>query len=299
MRQVDETLAEAQRLLGSSEPPAVTPRPTSSPQPVPPPQWQSGSATAATAVSAEISAQHGTFAALGDQTRTLVAEANTESMDAQRRLGGIRNEWETDKTALSAMPRTPDRDGAIIAAGQRRVLEAANVVQTAAERFDQAAGKVRRATAELPHPLAHVDPKPPPNPADADVRPYACYLGSKDNDPVKICGPHRLCTPGMSTTGGSCRSRATKSLPKPRWKSLLARAKSWRPSPTRREKWGRSGCGCPDRRRRRTSKSGPKGPARRQLLVAKPRRVDRGGSALARRQGHLPGKHSARARLGP
>ncbi|WP_420845773.1 hypothetical protein, partial [Mycobacterium timonense] len=63
-------------------------------------------------------------------------------MDAQRRLGGIRNEWETDKTALSAMPRTPDRDGAIIAAGQRRVLEAANVVQTAAERFDQAAGKV-------------------------------------------------------------------------------------------------------------------------------------------------------------
>ncbi|MCV6991783.1 hypothetical protein H7I87_18690 [Mycobacterium timonense] len=195
MRQVDETLAEAQRLLGSSEPPAVTPRPTSSPQPVPPPQWQSGSATAATAVSAEISAQHGTFAALGDQTRTLVAEANTESMDAQRRLGGIRNEWETDKTALSAMPRTPDRDGAIIAAGQRRVLEAANVVQTAAERFDQAAGKVRRATAELPHPLAHVDPKPPPNPADADVRPYACYLGSKDNDPVKICGP----TPALHT----------------------------------------------------------------------------------------------------
>lgn len=49
-----------------------------------------------------------------------------------------------------------------------------------------------------PVPLMHVDPKPPPkDPADSshgdpdpkDVRPYACYLGSKDNDPVRVCGP--------------------------------------------------------------------------------------------------------------
>lgn len=49
-----------------------------------------------------------------------------------------------------------------------------------------------------PVPLAHVDPKPPPKdvgdsssgvPDPNDVRPYACYLGSKDNDPARICGP--------------------------------------------------------------------------------------------------------------
>jgi hypothetical protein len=49
-----------------------------------------------------------------------------------------------------------------------------------------------------PVPLAHVDPKPPPKdagdsshgvPDPNDIRPYACYLGSKDNDPVRVCGP--------------------------------------------------------------------------------------------------------------
>ncbi|WP_139803448.1 hypothetical protein [Mycobacterium avium] len=182
MRQVDENLAEAQRLLGSAEPPTATMRPSGSPQPVLAPQWQSDSAAAATTVSAQIRAQHATAAALADQTRNLVAEATAVGQDAQRHLAAIRDQWEVDKTALSVMPRTPERDDAIIAAGQRRVLEAADVVQTAAERFDQAAGQVRRATAELPHPVAHVDPKPLP-PASGTV---CCYIGTEDGD-VSVC----------------------------------------------------------------------------------------------------------------
>lgn len=99
-----------------------------------------------------------------------------------------------DQAKREAWPQTrlAQAKNDLMAEARREIVELQSVYQ---RRHEQVQRGVQTGD---PVPLAHVDPKPPPKDSDDsdhgvpnpdDVRPYACYLGSKDNDPNQVCGP--------------------------------------------------------------------------------------------------------------
>lgn len=130
------------------------------------------------------------------QVHNEVTHSQTVGPRALQQLKAVEAQWATDRATLTSQRGTPEASAGLAQAGQQRVAEARQIVSTTAVQYAQSAEAVRTAGRQLP--LAHVDPKPPPPPQDTsdsgtpnpdDDRPYMCFLGSKDNDPAKVCGP--------------------------------------------------------------------------------------------------------------
>lgn len=200
---VDVQLEDARELVGTGSPPQPTAPGQPVPQPTPPAGWSGLAQRRAAEQLIDLGRTRDVVDDAKVKVQNAVARVESVGPRALQQLNSVEAGWAQDRAALSSQRGTPEGMIGLTQAGQHRVAESRQIVSNAAAEYAQSAEAVRVAQRQLPAPLAHVDPKPPPTPTDSDkgapdpddVRPYACYLGSKDNDPVKICGP----TPALHT----------------------------------------------------------------------------------------------------
>lgn len=200
---VDAQLEDARELVGTGSPPQPTAPGQPVPQPTPPAGWSGLAQRRAAEQLIDLGRTRDVVDDAKVKVQNAVARVESVGPRALQQLNSVEAGWAQDRAALSSQRGTPEGMIGLTQAGQHRVAESRQIVSNAAAEYAQSAEAVRVAQRQLPAPLVHVDPKPPPTPTDSDkgapdpddVRPYACYLGSKDNDPVKICGP----TPALHT----------------------------------------------------------------------------------------------------
>lgn len=193
---VEAYLRNARELLGAGNLPP-TPAPGESiPQPRTPPGWSGSAQQRAADQTADMDRMRHQTDNVKAQVHNEIAQSQSVGPRALGQLKAVEAQWATDRATLSSQRGTPEAAAGLAQAGQHRAVEARQIVSAAAADYAQSAEAVRAAGRQLP--LAHVDPNPPSEPQGTsddgtpnpdDDRPYMCFLGSKGNDPVKVCGP--------------------------------------------------------------------------------------------------------------
>ena len=153
---VDAQLQSARELLGTMSPAqlgSINSGPESMPAPA---TWSGDAATDAAATSEKLDQRRSQLKNAHQTINTAVFEANQISRDAHTGLRAIETRWANDKAALAPNAYTPESQAALLKAGQQRVQEATQLVQTAAQRFQGASQQVAlgcvRLTGEEPLP---------------------------------------------------------------------------------------------------------------------------------------------------
>ncbi|MBS1694494.1 MAG: hypothetical protein JST91_19945 [Actinobacteria bacterium] len=198
---VDAQLRNARALVGTGNPPQPPAPGQPLPHPEPPAGWSGVAQHRAVEQSGDLGRTRNVVDDAKARVHTAVSRVESVGPRALQQLNTVESGWVQERAALRSQRGTPEGMIGLAQAGQQRLAESRQIVSSAVAEYAQSAEAVRAAQRQLPGgvaaPLAHVDPKPPPTPTESDkgapdpddVRPYACYLGSKDNDPVKICGP--------------------------------------------------------------------------------------------------------------
>lgn len=149
MPPVDTVLSQARELLGAVTPPQVnTPQPgTQIPSP---PVWSGAAADAAITTSADLD-RHRTHLHLAHTSAgAVINDAAQISHTARTQLRTVETAWAADKIAVGPYGHTPEGKAELLRAGQQRIHEATQVVQTAAAQFQGAARQVHALAGRLP-----------------------------------------------------------------------------------------------------------------------------------------------------
>ncbi len=149
MHPVDAVLSQARELLG-----AVTPPQLSTPQPgtqIPsPPAWSGAAADTAVTTSAALDHHRTHLHHLHTSAGAVINDAAQISQAARTQLRTVETAWAADKIAVGPYSNTPEGKAALLRAGQQRIHEATQVVQTAATQVQGAAQQVHTLAGRLP-----------------------------------------------------------------------------------------------------------------------------------------------------
>lgn len=193
---VDAQLRSARELLGAGNPPLPPPPDQPLPQPSTPQGWSGPAQQRSTEQATDNNRMRHRIGSANTQVHNAITQTQPIGPKALQQLSAVESQWATDRATLRSQGATPEAAAGLAQAGRHRVAEARQIMSAAAAAYAESAEAVRAARRQLP--LAHVDTTPPPPPLipndtgvpdPASDRPYICYLGSKDNDPVKVCGP--------------------------------------------------------------------------------------------------------------
>lgn len=190
---IDAYLRNARELLGTGNPPPPPTPGQSLPQPGAQQGWSGQAQQRAADQATEMNRMRHQTDNVKAQVHNEIAQSQAIGPRALAQLKAVETQWGTDRATLSAQRGTPEATAGLAQAGQHRVAEVRQIISSAAADYSRSAEAVHAARRQLP--MAHVEPKQPP-PSDAnsrnphpDPRPYECFLGSKGNDPAKVCGP--------------------------------------------------------------------------------------------------------------
>lgn len=156
MHPVDAVLQSARQLLGTMSPAHLSAADYGPEHTAQPANWSGDAADTAKATSAQLDNHRGQLRTAHQAVGAAVTEANQISRAAHTGLRAVETAWASDKAALGPYANTPEGQAALLTAGQQRVQEATQVVDTAAGRFQAVAQQVQAAGLDLP-----LSPPPP------------------------------------------------------------------------------------------------------------------------------------------
>lgn len=176
MHPVDAMLQQARELLGTVAPPQLSaPHPGS---PITGPHaWSGAAADTAATVSGDLEQQRTHLHLVHTSARAVINDAAQISQAARTQLRTVETAWAADKAAVGPYAHTAEGQAALLRAGQQRVQEASQVVQTAAARFQGAAQQVHTHTGRLPE-------------AGGKSEPHAQMFGPAPQSPAPKDPPH-------------------------------------------------------------------------------------------------------------
>jgi len=149
MHPVDAVLSQARALLGAVTPPQLSaPNPGSS---IPGPRvWSGAAAETAITTSGELDHHRTHLHRVHTSASAVINDAAQISHTARTQLRTVETAWAADKIAVGPYANTPEGKAALLRAGQQRIHEATQVIQTAAAQFQGAAQQVHTLTGRLP-----------------------------------------------------------------------------------------------------------------------------------------------------
>lgn len=170
---VDAALEALAGLLGSGEPStAGPPKPPASPPPWPP--WTGNASDCANQVTARLDGLRTRIYQVQLGAAPIINEAGQVTRHARAQMTQIRQAWAADKAALAPLLGTPAGKLALLAAGQRRLAEAGEVIRHAMGEFAALSQRLGGLAADVPV-------SPPPGPiAGTGANPGIDGIGAAD-----------------------------------------------------------------------------------------------------------------------
>ena len=180
---VDDYLHDTRKIVGTAPAPtASAPAEAAIPQ-FPDASWTGDAHQSAIDASAALADARRQLATAAGGVANITADATHIASDASAQLDSITNDWKHAKSAVAVLP-PGQREAALLPAAQTAISESVTLISATTSKYEAAAAKVRKHTAQLPNDSTSTrsPENARPGPTLQDGAPHADAPTSPQND---------------------------------------------------------------------------------------------------------------------